>query len=51
MKPSPSVADVRQMTKPASSFLCEIGGNKYALQFLEHSIWSEDEKERYFTFQ
>ena len=37
-KSSVTVEDVRSMKQPAKTFLCEVGANHYAIQFLQHSI-------------
>ena len=46
-----SLDEVRHMNEPASTFLCEVGANHYALQFLNHSIEDHDSGEVFFTFR
>jgi hypothetical protein len=43
--------EVRNLKKPAETFLCEVGANHYSLQFLEHSISNNDNGKEYFSFR
>ena len=46
-----TVEDVRALSSPPSSFLCEVGANKYSLQFLNHSISDHSSGKEYFSFR
>lgn len=46
-----SISEVRNMNQPADTFLCEVGANHYALQFLNHSIEDYNSGQVYFTFR
>lgn len=46
-----TIEDVRGLISPPNSFLCEVGANKYSLQFLKHSISDLNSGKEYFTFR
>lgn len=46
-----TLEEVRQMTTPAKTFLCQVGANHYAVQFLRHTIADLATQAIYFHFR
>ena len=51
MNASPTIDEVRKLDRPSNGFMCEVGANTNALQFLGHSIADGHSGEQYFMFK